>query len=117
VALGLVACGGEVETHSQTLPSGREIDVSKILGVYSKTGLRLSYTYVSKHFDDKTVFGAEWADFVQYVQQEADKRNAVEVMVISHRQGGSVLSRAFTENERVGRFTKQNGRWTEDKLK
>jgi hypothetical protein len=82
-----------------------------------KSGLRLGYVYVSRHFDDKTEFDAEWAEFVQDVQPEADKRNAVEVMVIGHRRGGSFLSRVFTENERVTLFTKRNGKWTAEKLK
>jgi hypothetical protein len=117
LALGLCACVGDDETHRRTLPSGREIDVSHMLGVHSESGLRLSYTYVSTHFDDKAVFDAEWTEFVQYVQREADEGNAVEFMVIAHRGGGSALSRLFTENERVSRFTKRTGQWTEDKLK
>ena len=115
LALGLLACRGEVETHSRTLSTGRQIDVSNMFAAQGKTGLRLGYVYLSRHFDDQAVFDAEWAEFVQYAQQEADERNAVELMMIGHRRGGSFLTRLVRENERVALFTKQNGRWTGEK--
>jgi hypothetical protein len=80
-------------------------------------GLLLNYFYVSGHFGDQTEFDAEWAEVVQDAQQEANKRNAIEVMLIASRRGASVLSRLTTENERAAFFRKQDGAWIEIKPK
>jgi hypothetical protein len=117
------SCSGSAFSHAVErsrqnrgpFPSGRQIDVFRIFTQGGKNGLLLNYFYVSRHFGDKTQLDAEWAEVVQDAQQEADKRRAVEVMLIASRRGASVLSRliAENENERAAFFGKQNGAWTE----
>jgi hypothetical protein len=117
LALGLLACHEDVDTVSRTLPSGRQVDISHLSTRQGKTGLRLHYVYVSSQLDDMTAFAAEWAEVAEDAQRDAGKVDAVEVLLIAHRRGGSPLSRAFTLNEWVTLYRKQNGRWTAENPK
>ena len=114
VVLGLLASGcGEVDTEPRTLPSGRQVDIFRIFTTGTEPRVVLDYFYVSRYFDDKVEFEREWAEVVQDAQQEADRRNAVELMLIANRRGANILLRLFREDERGRLFRKQAGTWAE----
>jgi hypothetical protein len=115
-ALAAGGCGGDVDTEPRTLSSGRRIDVFRIFTTGSEPRMVLHFFYITRHFDSKVDFDQEWAEVTQDAQQEADKRNAVELVLIGSRPGAGLLSlasRLVREHERGSFFRKRDGKWVE----